>query len=263
MRQIKNQAAALAALAALAVLASCSNDDSPARTEPSPTGGGSATGTTPDPRYTILAEDHLYGPSRWALPADGDSEAPLAVFDVPKGFEGRESFVWPSVDTFANLTYSTPTLVYADACDSQRPSPRLGPTVEDLASALAMHKHTTTTEPVPTQLGAYRGLYLELTLSRADFDACNPKPKDGMPIWKTAVQGDSRALDGPATDRYWILDLDGRRVVITAMTEAGTSEEVVELIKDVAETVALSSRLTHNISDESGVNALAQRSDRV
>ncbi len=64
MRQIRNQAAALAALA---LLASCSNDDSQAGTEPSPTGGGSTTSTTPDPGYTIVAETHLYGPGRWAM----------------------------------------------------------------------------------------------------------------------------------------------------------------------------------------------------
>ena len=56
MRQIKNQAAALAACAALAILASCSNDDAPARTEPSPTRAGSTTSTTPDPGYTVVAE---------------------------------------------------------------------------------------------------------------------------------------------------------------------------------------------------------------
>ena len=54
MRQIRNQAAALAALA---LLASCSSDDSPAGTEPSPTGAGSTTSTTPDPGYTVVADD--------------------------------------------------------------------------------------------------------------------------------------------------------------------------------------------------------------
>jgi len=46
MRQIRSQAAVLAALA---VLASCSNDDSSNRTEPSPTGAGSTTSAAPEP----------------------------------------------------------------------------------------------------------------------------------------------------------------------------------------------------------------------
>ena len=49
MRRIRSQAAALAVLAVLAVLASCSNDDSPNRTEPSPTSAGSTTSATPEP----------------------------------------------------------------------------------------------------------------------------------------------------------------------------------------------------------------------
>ena len=147
MRQIKNQAAALAALAALGVLASCSNDDSQPRTEPSPTGGGSATGTTPDPGYTIVAEAQLYGPGRWAMHAAGDPEAPLAVFDVPAGYQGRESFVWTHdeldlAELPGQLLYQAPTRVFNDPCDVDRPSPRLGPTVDDLAEALACLLYT-------------------------------------------------------------------------------------------------------------------------
>ena len=239
MRQIKNQAAALAALAALGVLASCSNDDSQPRTEPSPTGGGSATGTTPDPGYTIVAEAHLYGPGRWAMHAAGDPEAPLAVFDVPEGYQGRESFVWThdELDLDASpgqLLYQAPTRVFNDPCDVDRPSPRLGPTVEDLAEALAAQKRTTTTRPAPVTLGGYRGLYLELTTPKGqDLKACSP---DGMLIFE-AGPGGERELPFPATDRYWILDIEGRRVVVTAMTPAGARSESVERVTDVAEAI--------------------------
>ena len=51
MRQIGNQAAALAALA---VLASCSNDDSRTRTEPSATGAGSNSTLLPKTGRGIL-----------------------------------------------------------------------------------------------------------------------------------------------------------------------------------------------------------------
>jgi hypothetical protein len=42
-------------------------------------------------------------------------------------------------------------------------------------------------------------------------------------------------LETPSTDRYWILDLAGRRVVITAMTPAGAGRESVERVTDVVE----------------------------
>jgi hypothetical protein len=240
MRQIKNQAAAFAALAALGFLASCSNDDSQAQSEPSPTGGGSATGTTPDPGYTIVAETQLDGPGRWAMHAAGDPEAPLAVFDVPDGYQGRESYVWThdelDLDAYpGQLLYRAPTRVYADPCEDDRPSPRLGPTVEDLAVALAAQKRTTTTRPVPTELGGYRGLYLELSTTD-DLSSAACAPQGGMLIFE-AGPGNERVLEVAATDRYWILDIEGRRVVVSAMTPAGARSESVERVTDVAEAI--------------------------
>lgn len=241
MRQIKNQAAALTALAALGVLASCSNDDSQAQTDPSPTDGGAATGTTPDPGYTIVAETHLDGPGRWAMRAAGDPEAPLAVIDVPKGYQARESYVWThdelDLDDYpGQLLYRAPTRVYADPCDVDRPSPRLGPTVEDLAEALAAQKRTTTTRPVATELGGYRGLYLELSTPDAlGSEPC--APKGGMLIFDAGPDDGERVLEVAATDRYWILDIEGRRVVVSAMTPAGARSESVERVTDVAEGV--------------------------
>lgn len=237
MRQIRNHAAALAALA---VLAACSNDDSPARTEPSPTGDGSTTRSTPEPDYTLVAETHLDGPGRWAMNADGDPEAPLAVFDVPAGYEGREDFVWTHDDLDlaehqGQLLYGAPTGVYADPCDVDRPSPRLGPTVEDLVEALAAQKRTTTTRPTPVTLGGHRGLYVELTSQRGlDFEACGPEGE--MALWAMGPEL-GRVWDFPATDRYWILDVEGRRVVVTAMTPSGARSESVKRVTDVAEAV--------------------------
>ncbi|MFP5252555.1 MAG: hypothetical protein ACLGH4_02015 [Actinomycetes bacterium] len=236
MRQIRNQAAALAALA---LIASCSNDESTARTDPSPTGDGSATSATPEPDYTIVAETHLDGPGRWAMHAAGDPQAPLAVFDVPAGYQGRESYVWThddlDLDAYpGQLLYRAPTRVPADPCDVDRPSPRLGPTVEDLAEALAAQKRTTTTRPVPTELGGYRGLYLELsTTDGLNSEAC--APQGGMLIFDAGGPGAERVLEVAATDRYWILDLGGRRVVVSAMTPAGARTESVERVTDVAE----------------------------
>ena len=46
-----------------------------------------------------------------------------------------------------------------------------------------------------------------------------------------------RVLEFPATDRYWILDIEGRRVVVSAMTPAGARSESVERVTDVAEAV--------------------------
>lgn len=235
MRRITVQAAALSALA---VLAACSSDDSSSRSGSSPAAEG--PGATPALDYTVVGETHLDGPGRWAMQATGDPEAPLAVADVPAGYQGREAFVWThdKLDLRAypgQLLYQAPTRVFDDPCDSDRPSRRLGPSVTDLAEALAAQRRTTTTRPVPVTLDGYRGLYVELTSSPGvDFEACGPE--GGMLIFE-AGPGHGRVLEVPATERYWILDVDGRRLVVSAMTPAGARSASVERVTDVAEAI--------------------------
>jgi hypothetical protein len=163
------------------------------------------------------------------------------VFDVPEGYQARESYVWTydelDLDAYpGQLLYRAPTRVHADPCDVDRPSPRLGPTVEDLAEALAAQKRTTTTRPVPTELGGYRGLYLELSTPEGlGSEPC--AQQGGMFIFDAGGPGAERVLEVAATDRYWILDIEGRRVVVSAMTPAGARSESVERVTDVAEAI--------------------------
>lgn len=240
-----------AALAAIAILlAACSDDTNdpatspPSTSEPSPTGAGSATNAAPEADYSIIDDVYRTGPGRWALTADGDPTAPMAVFDVPASFQARESFVWTDVGGyrdfgrgFGQLTYWAPTRVLADPCNVDKPSPPLGPTVEDLAAALAAQQRTTTTEPVPVELDGHRGLYLELqSPTRFDYAACAGGPDGGMLIWEAGEAGDGRGLEAPTTDRYWIVDVDGERVVVTALTVRGAVSEVIKRVIGVAKT---------------------------
>ena len=136
---------------------------------------------------------------------------------------------------FAQLASWTPTRVPMDPCKAKTSSPPLGPTAEDLAAALAAQKRTTTTKPTPVTMDGHEGLYLELTTPRGfDYQACGP---DGMQIWQAGETG-GRVLGEPVTDRYWIIDVDGQRVVISALTSPAATSETVKLITGVAETIA-------------------------
>ena len=223
MRQLRNHAIALAALM---LLAACTNDGSQAQPGPSPTEEESASSAAPETDYSIVGAAQLYGPGRWALPAYGDSDAPLAVLDVPDGFQGRESFVWTDQGhgknhAFGQLAYWTATRVLEDPCNVDKPSRPLGRTIEDFAAALAAQQRTTTTEPVPVELDGHRGLYLELQ-SPTDVNYAACVPGRGMLLWEAGERGDGRGLEEPSTDRYWIMDVGGRRVIIAAMTPLGT-----------------------------------------
>ena len=185
----------------------------------------------------VVGDTHFYGPGRWALPATGDPEAPLAVFDVPAGFTGREIWVWADVDTFANITYATPTRVFTDPCDADAPSRRVGPSVEDLAAELGQQGRGSTTEPVETQIDGYSGLYLERTVTARDLAACTTAHR--LRFWETPAADSVRGADFAMVDRNWILDVDGRRIVLSVMTQDGTDDETVETLTEVAEAAQL------------------------
>lgn len=240
MKQHRSTPGLTAALATIAILFTACSDDAdgpaaspPSTSEPSPTGAGSATDVAPKD-YSIIGATHLDGPGRWALTAAGEPDAPMAVFDVPAGFQARESFVWTDVRGFGQLTYWAPTRVPADPCNVDKPSKPLGPTVEDLAAALVSQQRTTTTEPVPVELDGHRGLYLELQ-SPKNFDYAACRPEGGMLIWEAGEAVDGRGLEEPATDRYWIMDVGGQRVVVTALS-IGRVSESIERVIDVAKT---------------------------
>ena len=127
----------------LAILASCSNDrHPPARKRTAPTGAGSTTSTRPDPGYTVVAGAPCSAPGAGPCKRAGDPEAPLAVIDVPEGYQGRERYVWThdELDLGATLDKS---------CTGADPRPRTtrvtstgrprgwARAVEDLAEALA------------------------------------------------------------------------------------------------------------------------------
>ncbi len=151
-----------AALAAAALLAACSSDTSaPADAAGA---GEDPTASASQPDYQTIPEDSgLIEPGRWAVQAAGPVEAPLAVFDVPDGFNGGGPFIWTNK---AVIGYWSPEGVYADPCSDAGRPPSAGETVEDLADALAAQEVTTTTDPAPVDVGGHDGLYLELSTPR-------------------------------------------------------------------------------------------------
>lgn len=204
MRQIRNRAAALAVIAALA---SCSNDaegsSGSTATDDEPT----TTSSTPTPDYTIVpAESGFIEPGRWAIRADQSPETPLAVIDVPTaGFNGGERWIWTNE---AVIGFWTVTGVHKDPCTRSGPAASAGATVEDLAAALDAQRRTTATEPVPVAIDGYEGLSLEVsTPAKLDYGTCD---EDGLVIWDDAPAWSEREVT-----RFWILDVDGQRVVLT------------------------------------------------
>ena len=177
---------------------------------------------SPTPALPALSGDAL-APGTYRTVA-GDVDATLTVPDgwsniqgygVAKESGGAETFtavvIWPSDVEAAH--------VYADPCRWRQDGfvrPPVGPTVDDLATALANQPLRGDAEPVDVEVDGYAGKRIELSVpDDIDFANCDAGE---FQSWE------GRTHQGPGqVDVLYILDVDGQRVVIDAHFMPGTS----------------------------------------
>jgi len=112
--------------------------------------------------------------------------------------------------------------LYVDGCNWQAGllDPPVGPTVDDLATAIAAFPDRDTTTPTDVTIDGFSGKELEMTVPDVDFTSCDNAqfrswvgPDDGI-----------RFHEGPLErSRILILDIDGTRVLTFGRTFPETS----------------------------------------
>lgn len=123
--------------------------------------------------------------------------------------------------------------VYADPCNVGEGVliPELGPGVEDLAAALAGQPLTVASPITDVSLAGYSGKYLEYTVPELDPECTS----FGLHRWPSAPGPRQALVD--ESDRVWILDVDGVRLVIDVFSFAGASDadlaEVLEIVDSI------------------------------
>jgi len=159
---------------------------------------------------------------------------PNIVITVPDGWSSFVYGVNRYNDTPRYLAVSFWSVgdVYANGCHWLESKIHPGPTVDDLAAALAARPLRNATAPVAVSLRGYRGKYLQWSVpTDANFSDC-----DGgrFKSW-AAENGGDRYQQGPGqVDQLWILDIQGRRLVIDLTYMPAASElDQVELRKVV------------------------------
>jgi hypothetical protein len=250
MNTQRTAGAVLATLTAL-MLGACSDDSTSSTGEPSsaPSGASSAEPSsagpsTPDDTlgYNILGPSTRtnLNPGRWAVTAAGSRDVPLAVVDLPERFNGGGEYIWSVGGAAENdgwiIGYWTVGGVHVDPCT------RAGGTFEtehfpDLwVEALAAQRRTTTSRAVPVTLDGHHGLYVELSLpTHLDYSTCRG---NGLAIFDVSTKGDVHLIDTPGVvERYWVLDLDGERVVLVGMLLPGTTDSQADQLTEIIESV--------------------------
>jgi hypothetical protein len=122
----------------------------------------------------------------------------------------------------------------ADPCNHSGPmlDPPLGPTVDDLASALAGQPSTEASEPTDVTLDGYSGKYLEYSMTGITENC-----PGGLIRWQSP-QGPRMAIAGEH-DQVWILDVEGVRLVIDAFSFTGTPDVALTELRQVVESMQI------------------------
>ena len=163
-----------------------------------------------------------------------ETVSPLRIsFTVPDGwFKGNVPFaVWESTSN-SNVGFHAPENLPSDPCDpgAGMLDPAIGPTAAEFAAALRTVEGLTVSEPVDVTLSDYPGKQVDIT---ADPDAC---PELGL--WDFAgirVPGP----DSGASDRLWILDVEGTRLMIAAERSPGSPPEDLDEQRAILDSIQI------------------------
>jgi len=104
--------------------------------------------------------------------------------------------------------------------------------VQDLTTALADQKVTDTTAPVPVEVDGHDGLYVELSVAAA-YDGRGCRDQE-LIVWQESG-GETMGINREYVSRYWVLDVDGQRVVLVVNTNPKATEETIDSFTRIVE----------------------------
>jgi hypothetical protein len=150
-------------------------------------------------------------------------------FGVNHGGEGND---------WMGITFWQVDEVYAHPCQWKGPRLKPGPSVDDLATMLAGIPLREATAPIEVTLDGHEGKYLEWSVP-ADIDFTTCDADDGTNYFESWTTSDGdRYQQGPGqVDRLWILDVDGQRLVIDAMSMPGADRQDIATMMQIVESI--------------------------
>ena len=211
-------------------------------------GGGPAATPTPAPTPTPTPIAFPVYPQTLVVPELGTYRAgdpfPIPVtINVPAGWVGNVGGPYaaylnkPSsgANGGAAIAFSLSQSIYADPCRNQRfLDPQPGPTVDDLASALASLPGFDVTNPTEVTVDGYRGKQLTLT-APDNFDGCTLS-REGYRLWQLPL-GAIFSLTPGERMALWIVDVNGQRLVVSSETFPATTAQQQAEAQEVLDSI--------------------------
>ena len=194
-------------------------------------------------------------PGTYFIDPDGDPSTPLrVVYEVP--VEGWSQ--WIGATKFAGdghvaVSITTVTNLVDHGCrDHSWADPPVGPSVKDLAAALAdLAPFRVTSPPKDVTIYGYRGKHLELTVpdlpvegqgdDRRFTECMEGTLKSWVAFIDTAEEGDAfYGYTGPGyREEFWILEVEGTRLMIAAERSPGSPPEDLAELRAILDTIEI------------------------
>jgi hypothetical protein len=218
----------------------------------------------------------------WSVDPDGDARTPLRVtYQVPtdstgtplldvRGWFGALRFLPGDADGITALSITTVTNLVGDGCRDHTPlDPPVGPTVDDLATALSqLAPFEVTAPPTDVTLFGYHGKHLELTVPALTVTgAGDASPSKNIAKFTGCVEGELYSWISPLndawgsptllghspdshgafnayqapgqTEEFWILDVDGTRIVFVSFDTPGAPAEDIAARDAIFESIRI------------------------
>lgn len=148
------------------------------------------------------------------------------TFSVPAGWQPNivPQVVWTD-DSVARLGFGEIENIYADPCqpDLGLLDPAPGPTAGDLASALAAIPGVTATATA-AEVSGFSARYVELDVPNA-FGNCIADGGEALLSGEGTLE--------PGIHRFWVVDVDGNRVVINSVARPGALSRQVDEMDEI------------------------------
>lgn len=162
---------------------------------------------------------------------------------VPEGWMGKIGGPYLTqlerTSASGSIAFSIFDKVFADPCHTTTGyiDPPVGPTVEDLATALGGLPTVDVTTPVDATIGGRTGKQLTITAPTVTT-GCDLVSGGTFPIWELPL-GSTNELRPGQVDRVWIVDVDGTRLVIDATHSLGTDAALDAEIQGILDSIRI------------------------
>jgi hypothetical protein len=228
--------AVVAAMSVLVGLTGCGGSATPASGTAEPaTEAASAMGAMP-------AGDGPIEPGTYRIPKSAWSDVDFTV-TMPEGWTVQYGHIYLKPGAAGELGVAAEVVdsIYTDACAGVGALEDVGPSVDDLATALGQQPGPVVSEPMDTALGGYPAVRLDLTVPEGlDLASCRLEGA-GLQVWHNPAADKYFVLLPDTVASVYIVDVDGQRQEFLTQYPVAASDGELAALQTVLDSIVIES----------------------